>query len=180
MLRTFLAVCLGLLLFMGQALAGVDVNSASASELQTLPGIGPSKATAIIEYRTANGPFASVDALDAVPGIGPATLDNIRAFVSLSGGTSAAAPAAGAAEPSEPAPQAAAAAPAASGSGGININTASATELQQLPGIGPSKAAAIIEFRTANGLFASCSALQNVTGIGPATVAQVEPACTVQ
>ena len=39
---------------------------------------------------------------------------------------------------------------------------------------------AIVEYRTANGPFASCSALQNVTGIGPSTVAQVEPSCATQ
>lgn len=57
----------------------VNVNSASAAELETLPGIGPSKAAAII----ANRPYHSVDDLDRVPGIGPATLDQIRDLVTV-------------------------------------------------------------------------------------------------
>jgi competence protein ComEA len=46
--------------------------------LEALPGIGPSIAQAIVEWREANGPFASVDELEDVPGIGPATLAEIR------------------------------------------------------------------------------------------------------
>ena len=59
----------------------VDLNAASAEELEGLPGIGPSLAGAIVAYREANGPFAGVDDLDAVPGIGPKTLENIRPLV---------------------------------------------------------------------------------------------------
>jgi len=56
----------------------VDVNTAGAAELETLPGIGPSKAAAVIRYREEKGPFAALEDLDKVPGIGPATLDNLR------------------------------------------------------------------------------------------------------
>ncbi len=59
----------------------VDLNVATASELEALPGIGPATATAIVEYRTQTGPFGSVDQLVEVPGIGPAKLDAIREFV---------------------------------------------------------------------------------------------------
>lgn len=61
----------------------VHVNSASADDLATLPGIGPSLAAAIVTYRDENGPFASLDGLDAVPGIGPAKLDAIRDLVAF-------------------------------------------------------------------------------------------------
>ncbi|RPF20576.1 ComEA family DNA-binding protein [Myceligenerans xiligouense] len=57
---------------------GVDLNTADAATLETLPGIGPTLAQRIIEWRTANGPFASVDELDDVSGIGPAVLEQIR------------------------------------------------------------------------------------------------------
>lgn len=56
----------------------VHINSATAEELQTLPGIGPALAEAIITYRDENGPFTSIEQLDEVPGIGPAKLDAIR------------------------------------------------------------------------------------------------------
>ncbi len=56
----------------------VHVNAATADELAALPGIGPSLAQAIIDYRDEHGPFASLEELDAVPGIGPAKLDAIR------------------------------------------------------------------------------------------------------
>lgn len=56
----------------------VDLNTADATTLETLPGIGPALAQRIIEWRTANGPFAAVDELDDVSGIGPAVLERIR------------------------------------------------------------------------------------------------------
>jgi comEA protein len=58
--------------------ARVHINSATVEELETLPGIGPSLAQAIIDYRDEHGPFASLDDLDNVPGMGPAKLDAIR------------------------------------------------------------------------------------------------------
>lgn len=56
----------------------VDVNTASAAQLDELPGIGPSLAAAIIAYRTEHGPFTSLDALERVPGIGPSKLSRLR------------------------------------------------------------------------------------------------------
>ncbi len=59
----------------------VDVNRATVDELVTLPGVGPATATAIVEDRARNGPFAGVDDLDRVTGIGPAKLDALRDLV---------------------------------------------------------------------------------------------------
>lgn len=56
----------------------------------------------------------------------------------------------------------------------INVNTADAELLAELPGIGPAKAAAIIEEREANGAFESAEELTRVSGIGDATVANLE------
>lgn len=57
----------------------IDLNTATQAELETLPGIGASKAAAII----ANRPYATVDDLDRVPGIGPSTLAQLRSLVSV-------------------------------------------------------------------------------------------------
>jgi competence protein ComEA len=62
----------------GATIGPVDLNQASAGELEALPGIGPATAAAIVEYRTQSGPFGGVDDLLDVPGIGPAKLDAIR------------------------------------------------------------------------------------------------------
>lgn len=56
----------------------VDINTADAAALEALPGVGPAIAQAIVEWRAANGPFASVDELEDVPGIGPSTLEKMR------------------------------------------------------------------------------------------------------
>jgi competence protein ComEA len=61
----------------------ININTASATELETLSGIGEVLAATIIEYRTQNGPFASVEDLLDVSGIGPATLDEIRDHVTV-------------------------------------------------------------------------------------------------
>lgn len=61
----------------------VNLNTATAAELETLPRIGPAMAQRILDYRTANGPFTSVDELTDVPGIGEATLDGLRELVTV-------------------------------------------------------------------------------------------------
>ena len=61
----------------------ISINTASATEFETLSGIGEVLAGAIVDYRTENGPFASVDDLENVSGIGPATLEEIRDQVTV-------------------------------------------------------------------------------------------------
>jgi competence protein ComEA len=81
---------------MGPAVAGVpsgtapgtssgliNINAASATELEALSGIGEVLAATIVEYRDQNGPFASVEDLMDVSGIGPATLEEIRDQVTV-------------------------------------------------------------------------------------------------
>jgi len=62
----------------------IDINSAGAEELETLPGIGPVKAAAIIAYREAYGGFVSIEEITEVKGIGPATLEKIRGLIKAS------------------------------------------------------------------------------------------------
>ncbi|NLE97689.1 MAG: helix-hairpin-helix domain-containing protein [Propionibacterium sp.] len=73
--------------------------------------------------------------------------------------------------------------PAGGGGGGdavkINLNTASAVQLEELPGVGPVMAAAIVAWRDQHGTFTSVSELQEISGIGPKTFQKLEPLVTV-
>lgn len=61
----------------------IDLNTATADELDTLPGVGPATAQAIIAHRGEQGPFSSVDQLADVRGIGPAKLESLRSLVTV-------------------------------------------------------------------------------------------------
>lgn len=63
--------------------AKININTATSEQLQTIKGIGPSTAKKIIDYRTAKGPFHSVDDLLNVSGIGVKTLAKIRAYITV-------------------------------------------------------------------------------------------------
>jgi competence protein ComEA len=63
----------------------LNINTASAADLDQLPGIGPSLAQSIIALRDANGPFESLEELLEVPGIGQRTFDAILPFIALEG-----------------------------------------------------------------------------------------------
>ncbi len=59
----------------------VSLTSATAEQLDALPGVGPVTAQKILDYRAQHGSFHSVDELDAIPGIGPARLTDLRGLV---------------------------------------------------------------------------------------------------
>jgi len=80
----------------GAALAAVNINTATKDELVTLKGVGEKRAQAIIDYRTKNGPFKTVDDLEKVPGIGPGLMKQIKSQISVSGPTTVDKPAAAA------------------------------------------------------------------------------------
>ena len=95
---------LSFVLLAGQAMATdkVDINSADAAQLQkVLMGIGLAKAEAIVEYRTANGPFRSADELALVKGIGLKTVERNRDVIAVGAATQ---PATRGAQPAEAAP----------------------------------------------------------------------------
>jgi competence protein ComEA len=64
--------------------APINVNRATAAELQRLPGVGPTLSGRIIQVRDRQ-PFRSVEELRRVPGIGPKTLEHLRPFVTVGG-----------------------------------------------------------------------------------------------
>ena len=61
----------------------VNINESSIEELTTISGIGESKAKAIIEYRTTNGPFKSIEEIKNVSGIGDKLYDKIKAYITI-------------------------------------------------------------------------------------------------
>ena len=62
----------------------VDLDVATAAQIESLPGIGPALAGRIIAYRDSCGPFGAIDVLDRVPGIGPAMLAKLAPWVTFS------------------------------------------------------------------------------------------------
>src|SRR3954466_15300624 len=76
------------LLFMfcsGAALAAINLNTATKDELVALPGVGPAKAQAIIDYRTAHGPFKSVEEVKDVKGIGAKRFEKLKGELTVAG-----------------------------------------------------------------------------------------------
>lgn len=71
----------------GVALAVVNINTATKEELTSLKGVGEKRAQEIINYRTKNGPFKTVDDLEKVPGIGPGIMKQIRSEITTTGKT---------------------------------------------------------------------------------------------
>jgi len=61
----------------------VNINTATAAELETLPRVGPATAQRILEYREANGPFERIEDIQNVPGIGPATFEGMKDLITV-------------------------------------------------------------------------------------------------
>jgi competence protein ComEA len=61
----------------------ININTATVEQLDTLPGIGPTTAQKIIDYRATNGPFGTIDDIVNVSGIGPSTFDNIKDLITV-------------------------------------------------------------------------------------------------
>jgi len=131
----------------------VNINKADIETLVKLPGIGPVKAKAIIDYRENIGKFESLYEIAKVKGIGKETVAKIEPYLEIIGDS--------------------AKVKSSLDSEGekaitskININTASLHELTLLPGIGEKKAQAIIKYREEVGDFKTKDEIKNVKGIG--------------
>lgn len=138
----------------------VNVNTASEADLQSVSGIGPALAARIVAYRADNGPFRTTDDLQHVRGIGVRSLETLRPQVTVGDGRFVHRFAAGGGRAGE-------SDPAASSSSKVNLNTATAEELDELPGIGPALAGRIIAYREQVGPFRTVEQVVEVRGIGP-------------
>ena len=167
----------------------IDLNRADRAQLLQLEGVGETTAARIEEYRRAHNGFRSVDELRKVRGIGASLLERIRPFVEVRPRETADDETDADQPPGRPAPAVrkepapkvdkAAAAPSAGKKGEppaapININTASAEELEQLPRIGPTLSARIIEARGRRP-FESVDELRRVKGIGKTILEELRP-----
>lgn len=89
-MKLFFAALLSLM-FSITAFAAVNANTATQQELESVKGIGPVKAKAIIDYRTKNGPFKSFADLEKVQGLGAKSLEKLKTELVVTGGAAKAA-----------------------------------------------------------------------------------------
>lgn len=142
----------------------IDINNATAEELDSLPSIGEVRAKAIIKWREENGGFKTIEDLDKVKGIGDTFMERLRPFITVKvmrppAATALAAPVNAAVGPMMISPQ-------NQTSMQININTASLNDLMRLKGVGKAKAETIISHRRTYGGFQNPTDIQKVRGIG--------------
>lgn len=133
----------------------LDINTATAKELEMLPGIGAKTAGQIAAFRDSAGAFVFLDDLGNIKGISRRTLENIAPFVNLKF------------KPEQPAAR-------------VNINTADQKALEALPEVGQGTAADIIEYRSVHGLFKQTEDIMNVKGIGRKTFEKIRDLITAE
>lgn len=136
----------------------LDPNTATATELTRLPRVGPALAERIVADREASGRYRTLEDLGRVAGVGERTLELLAPHVSLRAGTRLARPAS---SPPDGRPDA---------GSPLDLNRATAAELQTLPGVGPVLADRIVAYRDSVGRFGRVEELGSVKGIGPATL----------
>ena len=170
----------------------LDLNRATAQDLDAIPGLGPALAQRIVDYRTAHGPFKKIEDLLEVSGIGPQNLQKLKPYLGL-----------GTPEATAPPDWKAAMTPGKSGSGtnleaqeeklpgtksglqpkapgrAIDPNRSSQEDLETLPGIGPVLAQRIIAYRRAHGPYKKIADLRKVSGIGPKKLEKIKPYLTI-
>jgi competence ComEA-like helix-hairpin-helix protein len=167
----------------------INLNRASAEDLDAIPGLGPALAQRIIDYRKAHGPFKQVEDLGEISGIGTQNLQKLRPYLGL-GSPEDSAP------PDWKAPMTTGESttgyhlesqagrlpggnsgigPKAPPGGVIDLNLASKAGLETLPGIGPVMAQRIIDYRRAHGPYKTIADLRKVSGIGRKKLEKLRP-----
>ena len=129
----------------------LDPDRATARDLDRLPAVGMRLAKEIVADRELRGPFGSPEGLLRVDGIGTSAIRRLEPFLRFQ------------------APRLAVPA----GREAANLNTMTRTDLERLPGVGPSLARAILAYRDKNGPFADLKSLERVPGIGPKLVSRL-------
>ncbi|MGH7447980.1 MAG: ComEA family DNA-binding protein, partial [Longimicrobiales bacterium] len=149
----------------------LDPNTATAAELDRLPGIGPVLAARIVEERT-RGPFTTVEDLTRVPGIGAALATRLAGQVSLPAGPARSkTTVAGGLTPGAEAHLEGSGRPAAEPP---DLNHISSADLQKVRGVGPSLAGRLIARRDSLRRFTSWDQVDEVAGVGPALLSRLK------
>jgi competence protein ComEA len=149
----------------------LDLNTATEPELEALPKVGPSLAGAIIDYRSKSGGFHAYAELDNVHGVGPSMMQKLAPLADIGQTTTTPAEAAVRGMQTTAFLAARAQSPAVSPVQSIlNINTATAHDLESLNRIGPALAQRIVDYRSMHGGFRTVDELTAVKGIGPKTM----------
>jgi competence protein ComEA len=132
----------------------IDIDHASAAELSRLPGIGPGLAARIVADRQSLGAFGTLSGLRRVRGLGPSLLARISPHLTFSGVSTEAE---GTTLPNT-----------------VDVNLATVSDLVGLPGIGPSRARAIVAFREKSGPFRQLDDLKHVPGFPASLLRQLD------
>ena len=140
----------------------ININTASAQELERIKGVGPAIAKRIIDYRNSHGSFTKPEDLMKVKGIGNATFAKIRPQITIQGGMT-----------SGNQMQISGVSTSSGGNNLIDINNANLQELQRIKGVGPATAQKIIDYRNSHGAFTKPEDLMNVRGIGASKLKQI-------
>jgi competence ComEA-like helix-hairpin-helix protein len=146
----------------------IDPNLANEVELDRLPGIGPATARAIVRSRAADGPFLVLGDLERVTGLGSTTVQRLEPHVALPGSVNPGGSGREPGRPSQPNRD-------EKWRRKLDVNRASAQELEALPGIGAVRAEAIVNWRRQHGPFRNLEQLLEVRGIGAATLERLRP-----